>query len=496
MNHGSCYQLEEADMKIPSGSTTATLLSVMFLATALTAQEASSSAQANPANGGDSVTSSVSSAAASGNSKIRIVRLSEMKGVVQLDRNTGKGFEDAMANLPVTEGAKLETGMGVAEVEFEDNSTLRLATNTSVEFTQLELTPAGVKVSRVKVLKGTVYASMVKSKDNQLTLDFGRQQVNLTPSSHIRLEVNPTEAKLAVLDGSPELVEGSGATALNKKKTLTFNLADQTVSEPTVAKKVEDSPFDGWDNQSSEYHKQYANFTAYGNSPYTYGLTDLNYYGSFISSPGCGSMWRPYLVSSSWDPFSNGTWAWYQGAGYSWVSPYPWGWTPYHYGAWSFCNGVGWGWQPGGSWMGLANTPAGLTRTGTTFNPPKAPRAPAAGQATLVTVNSRPLATSTLSGRDTFVFRNDSAGLGVPRGSLGNLNKVSSGVAQHGAVNVTVFSGQPSGGYGRGNLGASNAGRGEYAGSSHASASAGSYSGSMGHSAGAASGAAGGGHSH
>ena len=75
-------------------------------------------------------------------------------------------------------------------------------------------------------------------------------------------------------------------------------------------------------------------------------------------------MWRPYFASASWNPYGSGLWAWYPSAGYSWVSPYPWGWTPYHYGSWSFCSGTGWGWTPGGSWMGLSNVP------GTALTPP------------------------------------------------------------------------------------------------------------------------------
>ena len=73
-------------------------------------------------------------ATVSANSKVRIVRLSEVKGEVQMDRQTGKGFEGAMANLPVIEGSKLKTADGVAEVEFEDNSTVRLGLNSEVEF--------------------------------------------------------------------------------------------------------------------------------------------------------------------------------------------------------------------------------------------------------------------------------------------------------------------------------------------------------------------------
>ena len=75
------------------------------------------------------------------------MRLSEVKGQVQLDRVTGKGFEGAMANLPIIEGSKLKTEDGVAEVEFEDNSTVRLAQNSVVEFPRLELLPSGAKAS-------------------------------------------------------------------------------------------------------------------------------------------------------------------------------------------------------------------------------------------------------------------------------------------------------------------------------------------------------------
>ena len=52
--------------------------------------------------------------------------------------------------------------------------------------------------------------------------------------------------------------------------------------------------------------------------------------------PGYGMMWQPYLVGAGWDPFMNGAWMWYPGAGYAWISSYPWGWTPYRYGSWTY----------------------------------------------------------------------------------------------------------------------------------------------------------------
>ncbi len=137
-------------------------------------------------------------------------------------------------------------------------------------------------------------------------------------------------------------------------------------------------------------------------------------------------MWRPYFASASWNPYGSGAWAYYPSAGYSWVSPYPWGWTPYHYGSWAFCQGIGWGWQPGGTWMGLANNSFVSSPTSTGggggigIGRPRPPiHAPTAAEASLVPVNLKAIPASTLGEHDTFVFRKDSAGYGVPRGSLG-----------------------------------------------------------------------------
>ena len=56
-------------------------------------------------------------------SQARIVRLSQVDGDVQIDRNLGQGYEKAFINLPITQGGKLRTGQGGrAEIEFEDGS--------------------------------------------------------------------------------------------------------------------------------------------------------------------------------------------------------------------------------------------------------------------------------------------------------------------------------------------------------------------------------------
>jgi len=425
-------------MHSTSGATATSLLAIALIATALPAQQIDTPAQALTNDAAAPITNTPDSTPAHAYSKVRIVRLSEVKGDVQLDRSTGVGFEQAMANIPIIERAQIQTGVGVAEVEFEDNSTVRVGPNSLVAFPQLELLPSGAKASTVTVMKGMAYVSLVNTKGNDFTLTFGQQKVHLQPSSHIRLQLEPTKATLAVQDGAAVVEGPSGTAEIGRKKTFSFDLANQ--NPPVAAKYVPSEPYDTWDHNATEYHGNVANQSAFGNSQYSYGMSDMAYYGSFVNTPGCGSMWQPYFVGAGWSPFANGTWAYYPGAGYSWVSPYPWGWTPFHTGSWTSCPGAGWGWQPGGSWNGLGNGPVATTLNGQPL-PRRPGHAPLSGESTLVPVNRKPLTVSEFgsSSRESFVFRKDSAGMGVPRGNFGRLNRYSEQAAHHGTASATVY---------------------------------------------------------
>jgi hypothetical protein len=374
----------------------------------------------------------------SGTSTIRIVRLSQIKGNVLLDRQTDRGFEVAFPNLPIAQGHALKTAVGVAEVEFEDNSSLRITPNSLIQFPALQRSPTGATITTVNLVSGTLYVSLAKTRGNDFTILVGGNKITVAPSSHIRLDVGAgtSPSTLAVLAGSAQLTNASDTTTVDKKKTLTFNTSTQ--SPPVLISKVQRDEFDDWDKTSASYHNLRSISSSYGNPGYAYGISDLNYYGAFVNSP-CGSLWQPYFAGAGWDPFANGLWAWYPGAGYSWVSPYPWGWTPFHYGSWQNC-GSGWGWQPGGQWHGLRNHP-------TTLNPnhgpncPRAPHAPVAGHPTLIAYNAHPLQASRIDAEGNFVFRKGSAGIGISRESFSKLNHFSANVERHGTLSVpTIYS--------------------------------------------------------
>ncbi len=406
-------------------------------------------------------------------SQARIVRLSDVQGSVQIDKNTGLGFENAFVNLPITQGVHLKTGAtGRAEVEFEDGSSMRLTPNTTVEFSRLGLTDAGQRVSEVNLVEGMTYVNWLGKDD--FALNFSREKVSLDRAAHFRVDTSTEVANLAVFKGDVDVEGPNGKLSVEKKKTATFDAADDDKSK--VENKIAEAPLDSWDKEAVSYHDEYAKNNA--SSPYGYGLSDLNYYGAYQNVPGYGMMWQPYFAGVGWDPFMNGAWGWYPGFGYMYASAYPWGWLPYRYGAWSFVPGFGWMWQPGG-WNSWVTTPVYRPTTLVHVTPIVAPTV---GTKTVI-VGKAASPTSVMGSR--YTVNAQSAGMGIARGSLGNLSHLNHQVAKTGFAQVhpePQFAASSPHGYSRPSYDEQGEGRGAMAAPSmgHASASAGHSSSSSG----------------
>jgi hypothetical protein len=376
---------------------------------------------------------------ASAESKARIVRLSQVQGSVKIDRGAGDGFDKAFINLPIIEGSKLKTGKdGRAEVEFEDGSALRLAPDSEVDFTRLALGDDGQKLSAVQLVSGTIYANLHPKKSGnktggQFQLNFARESITVPEAAHFRVELDgASKATVAVFKGKLSATSPAGQFEVAEKHSATIDIAKNDVasvasSDPAkkdtfvIAKNYEAQPFDAWDRQQTDYHDRYASAGGSGiSSPYAYGMSDLNYYGSFMNVAGYGNVWQPYFIGSNWSPFQDGGWAFYPGSGYMWVSGYPWGWMPYNYGNWAFIPGFGWGWQPGyyNPWYGY-----GIPQV---VNPPirtKVPTPPVRGRQTVMV--GLGLAANPGAGAPSRLTINPgSAGFGVPRGSVRHLDRL------------------------------------------------------------------------
>jgi hypothetical protein len=376
-------------------------------------------------------------------SHARIVRLSLVEGTVQVDRNTGNGYEKAFLNLPLTQGTTLATDADSrAEVEFEDGSTLRLTPKTTVEFSELALSDDGAKLSTVTLKVGLVYMNYAgKQKADQFKLAFAQEKVKLDEAAHFRVDLEDDSAEVAVFKGDLKVDGPGGVAELSKNRSASFNLADS--DKFTIAKNLEDDSYDEWDKQQEKYHDQYAKNGSYNDNPYGYGVSDMNYYGSYSNVPGYGTLWQPYFTGAGWNPFMDGAWVFYPGFGYTFVSAYPWGWMPYYYGSWVNVPGYGWGWQPG-YYTGWNNVPRVTTPPNRTSSvSTAAPVPPARGTGTVLIGRGF---TGGIPSRHVLV-EPGSVGYGVPRG-IADLNKVSRQVDHNGFATIRTAPPMRSGWYG------------------------------------------------
>jgi hypothetical protein len=297
----------------------------------------------------------VAVASAQATSHVRIVRLSYEDGSVQMSRATGQGLERAILNSPIVEGSSVVTGTdGLAEVEFENNSTVRLGQATDVRFRQLLINDAGELINEVELVRGTMYFDTRFGKNNIYRVVAADRNFIVPRKSQVRFMMNGDEVEVSVLNGEAQLVNNN-AEIVKIKKNDTLNSDAGNSAGFTIAKGVDGIPLDRWNNERAAYQTVYAyNNTGYGSygvpgSLGGYGFQDLAYYGGFMFLPGYGTVWQPYGASNwlGWNPYLCGAWAFTPGFGYAWASAYPWGWLPYHYGAWGFSPGVGWFWAPG-----------------------------------------------------------------------------------------------------------------------------------------------------
>ncbi len=315
-------------------------------------------------------------ATAQATSHIRIVRLSYESGSVQMDRATGQGLERAMLNSPIVEGSRIVTGNdGLAEVEFENNSSVRIGEMTEVRFRELLLNDAGDKINEVELVRGTLYFDTRSSKADIYRVVAANQTFMVSRNSQVRFQTSGDQVRAAVLSGSSQMEAAAQPVLIKKSDTLTVDATNPQAF--VLAKGVDKLPLDAWNNERAAYQNVYSYNNNYGygsKSMGGFGYSDLAYYGAFQELPGWGLAWQPYGASgwSGWDPYSSGAWMLASGGQYVWASAYPWGWMPYHYGAWVYVPASGgWFWTPGNSfkgggaitnWQGTApvrNAPAG-----------------------------------------------------------------------------------------------------------------------------------------
>jgi len=276
-----------------------------------------------------------------------VARVSFVQGSVQLTSGQGADFQQAVMNMPVLDGSRLQTGAdGQAEIEFGDGSVARLTPNSTLQFDHV-----GQDQVQLEQLSGLGYYEFNVGDGHP---PFGVQfsNVNVQPTANAILRVGlDTGWEVAVVSGSAR-VQGAGIPPVDAAENQSIHSsADNSGAPYAVAQGITG---DSWDNWNQDRDQAIAQEAAQQTpvrdgsaNPGDENWNDLDANGNWYPVEGSGNVWVPSGVGPGWDPYGSGYWGYYPTLGYTWISGYPWGWLPYHCGNWAYFS-FGWGWAPGG----------------------------------------------------------------------------------------------------------------------------------------------------
>jgi hypothetical protein len=299
-----------------------------------------------------------------GYSYARIVRLSYVSGDVQIVRtDKGNNWEPASLNMPVQQGFALGTNNGRAEIELEHGSTIWLAENSVLQFTEMALSNGG-RITRMTLSQGT--ATFDASLATGDVFEVATPSFKIAPSnkSQFRVDMFSEGGAVSVFGGKVNISGAASAAPIEVPKGQTFAMN----SKATLTALKRNPATDEWDHWVSTRATAQVNgqnqALGYTNAPFTYGMGDMGMYGTWNYFPGFGYGWQPFGMAAGWAPFMAGQWMFYPSLGWSWVSSEPWGWVPYHFGGWQYSGAFGWMWMPGDygtwtaapvNWVGVGN---------------------------------------------------------------------------------------------------------------------------------------------
>ena len=153
-------------------------------------------------------------------SQPRMLRVSLVQGDVTYQRTDLDKWVDLSINTPILEGDRIWVGRdGRIELEFEDGSTIRLAENSSVEFTHLGAYSDSSSI-QIQLNRG-VGSFGVNSQAGPFVVEAPMLTVVVQQSARFRVDVDTDgSSRLVVFDGKTEVQRLVVCEELSRHKGL------------------------------------------------------------------------------------------------------------------------------------------------------------------------------------------------------------------------------------------------------------------------------------
>lgn len=277
-----------------------------------------------------------------------IARISFLTGETYIQRASEIGFEEGVINMPLTEGDRIGTTEGRAEIDLGQSNYLRLDKNTKVDL--LRLPSLEDNLIQIQIWSGNVYLSIMNLEmEKDIEVHTPDMSVYVLDIGLFRIDVRPSaETELFVFSGLVEAAGESGSSLIKDGKRIEAAQGYFT-SRPTSFLAVANDSFDRWsEDRDGQIRKHLAQ------SYLPEDLRDYEYelygYGYWVNIIPYGWVWVPNPMESAWRPYYYGRWMWLPICGWTWLPYESWGWMTFHYGRWHWSPLHGWYWIPGNAW--------------------------------------------------------------------------------------------------------------------------------------------------
>ncbi|MFQ6037948.1 MAG: DUF6600 domain-containing protein [Candidatus Aminicenantales bacterium] len=278
---------------------------------------------------------------------VSVARLSYANGHVFIQRAAELDYEEGVVNMPLSEGDRMGTTDGRAEVYLGRGKYLRLDNNTKIDI--LDLPDPSGDLIQVQLWKGSIYLSIASLKrEKAVEVHTGDLSVYILDRGLYRIDARSEETEILVFQGLAEAA-GESASHLVKDAQRLEASNGHFIGKPSAFPAVAEDSFDRW---SEKREQDLRNRMARRYLPEELGdfEAELASYGQWVYLPPYGYVWVPGGLSPDWRPYWHGRWVWLSSWGWTWLPYEPWGWVTFHFGRWHWSVSLGWYWIPTTIW--------------------------------------------------------------------------------------------------------------------------------------------------
>ena len=277
-----------------------------------------------------------------------VARMNHLTGTAYIQRASDIGVEECVVNTPITEGDRISTTEGRAEIYIGRGNYVRLDDETKIDV--LNLPQKGDDLIRIRVWSGHVYLDINKlAREKSIEIHTPDSSFYLLDEGLYRVDISENkETEILVFRGLAEAAGEDGSILIKEGQRLVSS-EGRFSGRPETFMAVANDTFDRWnDTRNLQVSKRPAK--RYLPEEMEDFEDELGMSGRWTYLAPYGNVWMPYGIDQEWRPYNNGRWIWLSLTGWTWMPYEPWGWATFHFGRWHWGVDMGWYWIPTSIW--------------------------------------------------------------------------------------------------------------------------------------------------